>query len=266
MAIIKILFIGDIVGKPGRLAVREVVRKLKTEHQIDLCVANGENSAHGSGITPKIANELFNAEIDVITSGDHIWKKREVREIFATTDRVLRPANYPLGSPGSGSCIVNTPSGQPVGIVNIIGRVFMQPNECPFRAALEEIDKLRKKTNVIIVDFHAEATSEKIAMGWHLDGKVSAVLGTHTHVPTADAKILPDGTAYITDVGMVGAGKSVLGRDVEPILEHFITGLPTRFTIATGEIVVQGALITIDDETGHAVDIIRMEKKVWRTD
>ncbi|MCB1195298.1 TIGR00282 family metallophosphoesterase [bacterium] len=257
-----ILFIGDIVGKPGRTAVREAIRELQETEDIDLFIANGENSAGGSGITPKIAAELFESGVSVITSGDHIWRKKEVLELFASTDKVLRPANYPPNSPGKGSCVVTSASGISVGVINILGRVFMQPADCPFRAVESHVIALRRITPIILVDFHAEATSEKIAMGWFLDGKVSAVVGTHTHIPTADAKLLPKHTAYITDVGMVGSEQSVLGRDIKPVVEHFVTGLPTQFTIASDNIVLQSVLINIDDKTGHATGITRMEKKL----
>lgn len=258
----KILFIGDIVGKPGRQAVAELLPKLRSEFQLDFVVANAENAAGGSGITPPVADELFGYGIDVLTSGDHIWKKREILEIIDKTRRILRPANYPESTPGVGSCTLESRSGVLVGVINLVGRVFMQALECPFQTANREIEKLRKETRVILVDIHAEATSEKIALGYFLDGQVSAVIGTHTHIQTADEKILPRGSAYITDLGMTGPYNSVIGRRIDQILQRFLTAMPTRFEIATEDIQLHGVVLDIDPKTGRANSIKRIQRKL----
>ncbi len=258
----KILFIGDIVGSPGREAVRKLVPLLKKEHGLDFVIANAENAAGGSGITPKVAEELWDSGVDVLTSGDHIWKKREVFDIINTSQRVLRPLNFPAGAPGSGFALYTTQSGLKVGVINVLGRVFMEPLECPFRAARSAADILSKETKVIILDVHAEATSEKVALGWYLDGLISAVLGTHTHVQTADEKILPRGCAYITDVGMTGPLDSVIGRRIEDVLERFITSVPVRFEVAQDNVQLQGVVLGIDEDTGKAESIIRIQRKV----
>ena len=257
----KVLFIGDIVGRPGRNVTRKRLREFREANGIDCVIANGENAAGGSGITPGIAEELFNNGIDVLTSGDHIWKKREAYAFLDKTDKVVRPLNYPPGVPGKGSTVVEI-AGVKVGVVNLIGRVFMDAVDCPFRRAREEVRELRKETPIIIVDMHAEATSEKVAMGWFLDGKVSAVLGTHTHIQTADETVRPKGTAYITDSGMTGPYDSVIGRQKELIIERFLTNLPTRFEVATGDIQMHGVVIDIDNETGNARSIERVQEKM----
>lgn len=258
----KILVIGDIVGSPGREAISSLIPQLKKEYDLELIIANGENAAGGSGITPKIARELFSFSIDVITTGDHIWKKREIVEIIDSEERILRPANYPSSVPGKGSVVLKGKSGLDIGIINLVGRIFMSPLECPFKVARNQVSKLREKTSIIIVDIHAEATSEKLAMGWYLDGLVSAVLGTHTHIQTADERVLPKGSAYITDLGMTGPFDSVLGRRVEQILERFITGMPTRFEMAEGNIQLQGVVCDIDPKTGRANSIERIQRKL----
>lgn len=258
----KILFIGDIVGSPGREAVNKLLPELKKEYKIDFIIANAENAAGGSGITPKVAHELFNVGIDVLTSGDHIWKKREVFEIIDKDERILRPVNFPEGAPGEGKCVFKTRTGVSVGIMNVQGRVFMEALECPFKTAHRAQEALSKDTRVIIVDIHAEATSEKVALGWYLDGLVSAVLGTHTHIQTADEKILPQGTAYITDVGMTGPQDSVIGRKIEDVLERFVTAVPTRFEVAKENIQLQGVVLDIDEQTGKAKSIVRIQKKL----
>ncbi len=258
----KILFIGDIVGNPGREAVRGLLPGLQKEHKLDFVVANAENAAGGSGITPGVAQELFEAGVNVLTSGDHIWKKREIFEIIDKEERILRPLNFPAGVPGRGACLFKAKSGSMIGVVNVNGRVFMEALECPFKTTREAIEALSKDTNIIIVDVHAEATSEKVALGWYLDGKASAVLGTHTHIQTADEKILPGGCAYITDVGMTGPLDSVIGRRIEDVLERFITGVPTRFEVAKENIQLQGAVLEIDDSTGKAKSILRIQKKL----
>ncbi|MFA5356775.1 MAG: TIGR00282 family metallophosphoesterase [Candidatus Omnitrophota bacterium] len=258
----KILFIGDIVGSPGREAMRELLPLLQEEHGLDFVVANAENAAGGSGITPRVAQELFEAGVNVLTSGDHIWKKREIFDILGKEERVLRPLNFPAGAPGSGASLFKAKNGSTVGVINVNGRVFMEALECPFKTTGAAVEELSQKTKIIIVDIHAEATSEKVALGWYLDGKVSGVLGTHTHVQTADERILPAGTAYITDVGMTGPLDSVIGRKVEDVLERFITGVPVRFEVATDNIYLQGALLEIDDKSGKARTITRIQRKL----
>ena len=222
---------------------------------------NAENAAGGSGITPSIAKELEGYGVDAITSGDHIWKRKEAIELLEEHENVLRPLNYPKGTPGKGSLIMKTESGVKIAIINLVGRVFMQSVECPFRAARAEIDIIRKETPNIFVDMHAEATSEKIALGWHLDGFVTALMGTHTHVQTADEKILPKSTAYITDVGMTGPFDSVIGRKKEQILTRFITQLPTRFEMAEHDVWVNAVIIDFDEKTGKADSIKRLQEK-----
>ncbi len=257
-----ILFIGDIVGSPGREAVRELLPELQKEYKLDFVIANAENAAGGSGITPKIAQELFEAGVNVLTSGDHIWKKREIFEIIDKEERILRPLNFPAGVPGRGACLFKAKSGSKIGVVNVQGRVFMEALECPFKTAREAIEALSKETKIIIVDIHAEATSEKVALGWYLDGKASSVLGTHTHIQTADERILPGGCAYITDVGMTGPLDSVIGRRIEDVLERFITCVPTRFEVAKDNIQLQGVAVDIDENTGKARSILRIQKKL----
>lgn len=259
----KILLIGDIVASPGRDAVKKIVPRLRQERHIDFVVANAENIAGGSGLTPDTVDDLFNNQIDVLTSGDHIWKKKEIYERLNKDQRILRPANYPDASPGRGSTVIKSNTGRKIAVINLLGRVFMNPvADCPFRAAEKEIQKLSGEAKIILVDMHAEATSEKIAMGRFLDGRVSAVFGTHTHVQTSDEKILPFGTAYITDLGMTGPQDSVIGRKHETIVEHFLTGMPKKFEIGDKDIELQGALVDVDDETGKAVSIQRVAEKI----
>lgn len=257
----KILFIGDIVGSPGREAVRFLLPGLKEKHGLDFIIANAENAAGGSGITPKTAEDLFGAGVDVLTSGDHIWKKRDIFEIIDREPRILRPLNYPVPAPGRGKGLFKAPDGSLIGVININGRVFMEALECPFRTSLAAQAELSQKTKVIIVDIHAEATSEKVALGWYLDGRVSAVLGTHTHIQTADEKILPSGTAYITDAGMTGPLDSVIGRKTEDVLARFLTSIPTRFDVACGNIQLQGVVLDIDAESGKTRAILRIQEK-----
>ena len=257
----KLLFIGDIVGEPGRKAVKKIVPDLIKKHNIACVIANAENAAGGSGITPPIAEELQDYGVHVLTSGDHIWKRKEVIDILDRDKMVLRPLNYPKETPGSGSTIVKLNKGVKIGVVNLVGRVFMQAVECPFRTSREEIERIKKITPNILVDIHAEATSEKIALGWYLDGLVTAVVGTHTHVQTADEKILPEGTAYITDTGMTGPFDSVIGRRKEQILTRFITQMPTRFQMAEDDIRLNAVLIDFDEKTGKASSIERIQKK-----
>jgi len=253
-----ILFIGDIVGRPGRELVRRGLRGLVQHHDVDLVIANVENAAAGFGLTRDIGDSLVDAGVDVMTSGNHIWDKKEVLEYMPAEPRLLRPANYPAGAPGRGSYVAQTGDGRAVGVVNIMGRVFMLQIDDPFAVVLREIEAIRHRTRVIIVDFHAEATSEKTAMGWHLDGKVTAVLGTHTHVQTADERILPHGTAYLTDAGMTGPHDSIIGMDKEPSLARFLTGMPVKFEPAAGNARLNGALIEADDKTGRATRITRV--------
>ena len=254
-----ILFIGDIVGRPGRQTVKTLLPQLKKEFCLDFVIANIENAAGGSGITPGVLNELLDYGIDAVTSGDHMFKKRDVLTIIDQEPRLLRPANFPLSAPGRGSGVFKTKKGQVITVINILGRVFMEPRECPFRVVKEEIDA--HKSGIIIVDFHAEATSEKVAMGWFLDGLVSAVVGTHTHIQTADEKILPQGTAYITDVGMTGAQHSVIGRKVEDVLARFITQIDRRFEVAEQDPQLQGVVLDIDEHTGKAKSIVRLNRR-----
>ena len=254
----KILVAGDVVGRPGRQMVCDYLKPYAQENSIDFIILNGENAAGGLGITPAIADQMFEWGVDAITTGDHAWKKKNIISLAESDVRFLRPANFPAKSPGRGHTCIKSRSGQPVGIVNLVGRTFMQPAECPFRAADEALAELEPLTKVIVVDMHAEASSEKIAMGWHLDGRASAVFGTHTHVQTADERVLPGGTAYITDIGMTGGHESVLGRKVQPVLKKFITNVPANFEVAPGDPRVSGAVITIDTSTGKADSIERI--------
>ncbi|MDA2929284.1 TIGR00282 family metallophosphoesterase, partial [Acidobacteria bacterium AH-259-O06] len=229
----KILFVGDVVGRAGRRILRECLPQIKEEHPIEFTIANVENVAGGFGITASLGEEILSYGVDVMTSGNHIWDKKKVFDYFAQQPRLIRPGNYPPGTAGNYQFIGKTRNGCPVAVVNLQGRVFMPITDCPFRLAEREIPTLSQKTSVIVIDFHAEATSEKVAFGWFMDGKVSAVIGTHTHVPTADARILPKGTAYISDVGMTGSYESVIGMKVNSALSRFLTGLPSRFEPAT---------------------------------
>lgn len=257
----KVLFIGDIVGKAGRKALKEGIHKLLERLKIDFVIANAENAAGGFGITRAVGEEIFSLGVDVLTSGNHIWDKKEAVAYITRENMLLRPANYPEDVPGYGSIVVNTPAGEKIAVLNISGRVFMNQVDCPFRVSKREIPKLREQANVIIVDFHAEATSEKSAFGWFLDGEVSAVIGTHTHVQTADETILPKGTAFITDVGMTGPVNSVIGIKKEQIIEKFLTYIPIRFEIAKGVVMLSAVVIDIDSKSGHANSIQRIQLK-----
>lgn len=252
----RLLFLGDIVGEPGRKAVMENLAEWKEELRIDFVVANGENAAAGRGITPKIASDLIQAGVAVVTTGDHVWDQAELAPWLQTAPRVLRPLNYPEGVPGRGCVTVETDFG-PVAVIQVQGRTFIQPPlENPFIAASLEVDRLRAEgVKIIFMDMHAETTSEKIAMGWFLDGRISGMAGTHTHVQTADATIHPGGTAYLTDAGMCGPSRSVLGRAVEPIIERFLTSTPRKFPVAKGPVTVCGVLIDIDENSGKATAI-----------
>ena len=260
---IKILFIGDIVGSPGRAAVKKLLPAIRKREDIDVVVANAENSAGGSGITSRTARDLFQSGCDVLTSGDHVWRRPEVVEVLHREANVLRPANFPKMTPGKGSVIFKTEAGHKVGVICLLGRVFIDALvESPFKVVVEEIKLLKAETPVILIDIHAEATSEKVALGWFLDGEVSAVLGTHTHIQTADESILPKGTAYITDVGMTGPYDSVIGRKKEKIIERFLTGMPTRFELGTEDIQLHGVVLEVDEKTGKALAIHRVREKV----
>ncbi len=251
----RLLFIGDIVGKPGRELVRRGLAAIVARHQADLVIANGENAAAGFGITPDLAEDLFAVGVHVITGGNHSWDKKEIVPYIADHTRLLRPANFPAGTPGRGRVVVEADNGVSVAVINLMGRVFMTAIDDPFRVALDEAGIARRDARVIFVDFHAEATSEKVAMGWHLDGRATAVVGTHTHVATADARVLPQGTAYITDVGMTGPHDSVIGVERAAVLQRFLTGLPQRFETATENPRLNAVLVTADETTGRAAGI-----------
>jgi 2',3'-cyclic-nucleotide 2'-phosphodiesterase len=254
----RILLVGDIVGKPGRRAIERLLSRITGEEKIDFTIVNGENAAGGMGLTPEIAVELLDHGVDVLTSGNHIWAKKEITSFLIEERKLLRPANYPEGAPGRGSGVFQSRGGEKVGVLNLEGRVFMRNLDCPFRVAEKEIEEMKKETEIIVVDFHAEATSEKIALGWFLDGKVSAVLGTHTHVQTADERILNAGTAYMTDVGMTGPLASVIGIRKQIALRRFLTQIPSQFDVATEEVELQGAVVDVNLESGKATGIRRI--------
>lgn len=258
----RILFIGDIVGAPGRAAVKHLLPELRAQHRLDFVIANGENSAGGSGITPKTAAEIFAAGVDVITSGDHLWDQKEVMELLRNEPRFVRPLNYPPGTVGQGSVVIQKDSLPPVAVLNLQGRTFMPVLENPFLLGRVEVERLRRQTKIVFVDIHAEATSEKIALARMLDGQVSAVIGTHTHVQTADEQIFPGGTAYLTDAGFTGPHDSVLGREIEPILQRFLTNRPQRFEVAKGHVLLQGAIVEIEEASGRALGIQRLSTSV----
>lgn len=257
---VKVLFIADIVGEPGRRAVKGLVPVLRERHGLDVIVANGENAAGGSGITVKTAEEIFSAGVDVITCGDHLWDQKEVVQLMDRETRFVRPLNYPAQTPGQGSLILRKDGFPPLGVINLQGRTFMPPLDNPFTAVLPEVDRLRQETNLILLDFHAEATSEKVAMARMLDGKVAAVIGTHTHVQTADEQILPGGTAFLCDAGFTGPHDSVIGREVEPIIRRFLTYAPQRFEVAKGKVLLQGVVVELDVQTGRARRIQRVSE------
>jgi len=255
---LKILFIGDIVGSPGRKIVHDRLSDILAQLQIDLCIANGENSASGFGITPRLAEDLFSWGVEVITGGNHIWDRRDIIEFLPHEPRLLRPANFPDGLPGSGLYVGCARNGVRYAVLNLQGRTFMAALDDPFRAASRELAKIPPDVKVILVDMHAEATSEKQAMGWYLDGKVSAVVGTHTHVPTADFHVLPGGTAYTTDVGMTGPHDSVIGMEKQGVLQRFLDALPARFVVAEGDVQMNAVLIEVDETIGKARSIERL--------
>jgi metallophosphoesterase (TIGR00282 family) len=251
------------VGSPGRDAIRDILPRIKQKKNIDFVIANAENSAGGTGITPRVAHDLFNSGCDVLTSGDHIWRRQEVIELLNSDTKLLRPLNLTGCPVGRGYNFYKTGSGLTVAVVSLLGRVFVDAlTDSPFIVMRETLPKIKEKTNIIILDFHAEATSEKIAMGWFLDGEISCVLGTHTHVQTADEKILPKGTAYITDVGMTGPFDSVIGRKKEQIIERFVTGMPIRFELGADDIRLQGVVVEIDEKTGKGISIERVNESL----
>jgi len=259
----KILCVGDVVGEPGRKAVAGILPLLKAEFDVDLTIVNAENSAGGSGVTPRTATELLHNGCDVLTLGDHVWDKVEIKDFLNDCKRIVRPANFPIGAPGQGSCIVETKKGVKVGVINLLGRVFMRYNvDCPFRKLKQLIDDFPPDVKVIVLDMHAETTSEKRAMGFFIDGRISAVVGTHTHITTADEQILPNGTAYITDLGMTGPHDSVIGQNKEKIIERFLTSMPTRFETATEDARLNGVVIDVDETTGKARGISRVQRKL----
>jgi metallophosphoesterase (TIGR00282 family) len=252
-----VICVGDVFGEPGRRAVQMLLPKLKKQHEADLAVVNVENSASGFGVTPLIARSFLEQGVDVMTSGNHIWDKKEIIEYIGKENLLLRPANYPPGTPGAGSIVVKA-GPHKVAVLNLMGRVFLPQLDCPFRKADEELERLRAETPIIVVDMHAEATSESQAMGWHLDGRVSVVVGTHRHVQTADERLLPKGTAYITDLGLTGPTDSVIGVEPELALARFLSGMPNRFEPAKGPAMLQGVVIRIDPETGRGLSIERL--------
>jgi metallophosphoesterase (TIGR00282 family) len=259
---VKLLFIADIVGQPGRRAVKELLPKLRKEYNVQIVVANGENAAGGSGITVNTAWEIFAAGVDIMTSGDHLWDQKDVTELLENERRFVRPLNYPAGTLGQGCTIWQVEGQRPVAILNLQGRTFMPPLENPFTCAQQAVEQLRKQTNLIFVDFHAEATSEKVALARMLDGRVSAVIGTHTHVQTADEQIFPGGTAYLSDGGFTGPHESVIGREIEPVIRRFLTNTPQKFEVARGRVLLQGALVEMDDATGRAIKISRISERL----
>lgn len=261
MSLLKILFLGDIVGQSGRQALSTHLPELKQNAGLDLVIANGENAAHGFGLTPSIANEIFSLGVDVITGGNHTWDKKEIHQaIQANPQKIIRPANYPSGTAGRGSTVVYGKSGHKIGVINLMGRVFMDPLDCPFRALESELESIRRETNIVLVDLHAEVTSEKAAMAWFADGRISALVGTHTHVQTADERIFPKGTGFLTDAGMNGPHDSIIGMKKEMIIERFLKKTPVRMEVAEGPAVFQGAIFTIDSDDGKCKTIERIRK------
>ncbi|HHV29701.1 TIGR00282 family metallophosphoesterase [Acetivibrio mesophilus] len=255
----KVLFIGDIFGNPGRKAAKEMIQKLKRERQIDFCIANGENAAGGSGITYVVAQELYKSGIDAITLGNHTWSKKEITNFIDSDNNIVRPANYPSELPGKGSTIISGEKGK-IGILNLMGRVYMDSIDCPFKAAERELEYLKSNCKIVVVDMHAEATSEKCALAWYLDGRVSCVLGTHTHVQTADERILPFGTAFISDVGMTGPYDGIIGVNREIVIQKFLTHMPVRFEVAHGTVQFNAVYLEIDEKTGKTMNIERINQ------
>jgi len=256
---LNVLFIGDIMGKPGRGAVKRFLKAIQLEYEIDVTIANAENAAAGKGLTKDIAEELYNSGIQFLTMGNHVWDQREIMNFIGGEPRLVRPANYPAGAPGQGFGILRT-MGVKIGVLNLSGRIFLPPLDDPFSGAIRCINQIKQETPIIIVDFHAEATSEKVALGWFLDGMVSAVVGTHTHIQTADARLLNQGTGYITDVGMTGPRDSVLGIKKEIIINRFLTQLPAKFEVASGAIQINAVVLDIDEKTGKTRQIEAIQK------
>lgn len=256
---IRILFVADVYARPGRRVAAEIVPRLLVDREVDFCIVNGENAAGGFGLTGQIAGKLHSYGADVITSGNHIWNRAEFVPQLNRSDRILRPLNYPPGAAGNGSALVQSRSGIPIAVVNLQGRTFMSTIDCPFRRGREEVERLRERTPVVVVDFHAEATAEKVALAWHLDGLASAVIGTHTHVQTADERILPGGTAYLTDAGMTGVHESVIGTRPEIAVQRFLDQVPTRFKPADGPATLCGVLVDVDEASGKAMAIERLQ-------
>lgn len=254
---LSVLVVGDVFGEPGRAALLGLLPRLKREHEVDCTIVNVENAAAGFGVTPQIARSFLDGGVDVMTSGNHIWDRKEIIEYIVKENLLLRPANYPAGTPGVGSVVVKA-GPHKVAVLNLMGRVFLPTIDCPFRKADEEVARLREETAIIVVDMHGEATSEKQAMGWYLDGRASAVLGTHSHVQTADERILPGGTAFITDLGMTGPVDSVIGVERELAIQRFLSQMPNRFEPAKGPAALHGALVRIDPESGKALEIRRI--------
>jgi 2',3'-cyclic-nucleotide 2'-phosphodiesterase len=255
----KVIIIGDIVGQPGRKILTATLRRLKEQHETEFVVANVENAAEGAGLVPKVGDEILAAGVDVMTSGNHIFDKKEVIQYIENQPRLLRPANYAPDAPGRGLWLGSTDSGTPVAVINVQGRIFMPPSDCPFRAADRLLAEVGNRASVIIVDHHAEATSEKLAMGRYLDGRVSVVVGTHTHVQTADEQVMPGGTAYITDLGMTGPYDSVIGVQTQLVITRFVRGLPLRYQTATENPQLHGVVVEIDERTGKAISILRLQ-------
>ncbi len=255
----KVIIIGDIVGKPGRKILTATLKKLKEQHETEFVIANVENAAEGAGLVPKVGDEILAAGVDVMTSGNHIFDKKEVIQYIENQPRLLRPANYPPDAPGRGLWLGSTDSGTPVAVINVQGRIFMPPSDCPFRAADRLLAEIGNRASVIILDHHAEATSEKLAMGRYLDGRVSVVVGTHTHVQTADEQVMPGGTAYITDLGMTGPYDSVIGVQAQLVITRFVRGLPLRYQTASENPQLHGVVVEIDERTGKAVSILRLQ-------
>ncbi len=257
---VRLLLIGDVVGRPGRRAVSTLLPSLVSESGVDLVIANGENAAGGLGLTRETADQLFGAGVHLLTTGNHVWDRKEIFQFIDDEPRILRPANFPPGTPGRGWMVLETPAGHRVAVVNLMGRTFMDAIDCPFRAAEQLLQELAARARCIVVDFHAEATAEKVAMGWFLDGRASVVFGTHTHVPTADERILPGGTAYITDLGMTGPMNGVIGMKRQAVIEHALTRLPRRFEVAEGPVRMDMALVELDPSTGRALSIRRLHR------
>ncbi len=254
----KILFVGDVIGRPGRIFLKERLRDFREKEGIDFCVANAENGSGGFGLIPESAREMLSIGIDILTSGNHIWDRKEIMPFLDSESRLLRPLNYPPGNPGRGEVVAQTDRRVAIGVINLQGRAFMPTIDCPFHAVEPALKKMKEEAQVILVDFHAEATAEKIAMGWYLAGRVSGMIGTHTHVQTADERVLEGGTAYITDVGMTGSTSGVIGMKKKQAIQRFLTQVPRRFVPDPEEVVMMGVVIDIDEKTGKAISIRRV--------